>query len=366
MSNGAPSPIDDQGGAGAAGLMKGRKHIIAFEQAVSLAGSEWLREVLDELALEHDYSDFFHHLLEDELAFEQSTSSPVDRVLSASSALSLIHANTVAGGRIDGGGGGTGIEPIEAIFDSNTAAGHVVYISSDGHVDLALADALATSGVVGVAFEAVVATNTGEYVTEGPITLDDWTNVAGTEFLTPGSLYYLSKDTAGRITTTAPGDGGECVVLIGRATSATSLDIELSPPILLSGATEDEDPTVHTAIFDDSTVVGSMLYIKSDGHAGLADASAEATSGVAGVAIEVVTGGQTGHYITDGPVTRADWTPVLGTEFLTPGSYYYLSLTAGGITGTPVEEIGESIVIVGRALTENVLDLEINPGMLLN
>lgn len=332
-----------------------------------MSGSEWVRSIVDNLTLIQDYSDHFAAVAEDELVLVHSVTGRVVRVLSASSAMALIQANTVAGGRIDGGGGGgTGIEPIEAIFDSNTAAGHVVYISSAGHVELAQADALATSHAVGVAFEAVAAGNTGEYVTEGPVTIDDWTLVAGTEFLTPGALYYLSKDNPGRITTTAPGDGGECVVLIGRATSATSLDIELSPPILLSGAAEDEDPTVHTATFDDSTAVGSVLYIKSDGHTGLADASAEATSMVAGIAIEAVTGGQTGHYITDGFIERDDWTPITGSANLTPGTVYYLSLTAGGLTDTPPEEVGESIVIVGRALTENGLDIEIQPAMLLN
>ena len=60
----------------------------------------------------------------------------------------------------------------------------------------------------------------------------DWTPVAGTAALTPGLPYFLSVATAGRITTTAPSAPGEYVVLVGRALSATELDVDIEPSVL--------------------------------------------------------------------------------------------------------------------------------------
>ena len=68
---------------------------------------------------------------------------------------------------------------------------------------------------------------------EGQITKSDWTSVTGSATLTPGAVYFLSVSTAGGLTTAPPYELGETVVRVGRALSTTTLDIEISQPVLL-------------------------------------------------------------------------------------------------------------------------------------
>jgi len=59
-------------------------------------------------------------------------------------------------------------------------------------------------------------------------------NVTGeTGGLTPGAVYYLDPDTPGNLTQTAPTTTGDFVVRVGRAISATAMEISVSQPILL-------------------------------------------------------------------------------------------------------------------------------------
>lgn len=117
-------------------------------------------------------------------------------------------------------------------FDSTTAAGQAVYITTGGNTELADASALATSFVMGLAGETVTAGSNGYFITDGQISLDDWTDVTGSTTLVPGATYYLDT-TAGMLTTTAPTTPGETVVAVGKALTALTLDIEIAQPILL-------------------------------------------------------------------------------------------------------------------------------------
>ena len=122
---------------------------------------------------------------------------------------------------------------LSAEADSTIKIGYPIYIKASGHLDPARANAQATTGAVGVSISDAAAAATCKYLTEGKVTRSDWTEVAGVTSLTPGVLYYLSPTTAGRITSTAPTTTGQFVVVIGRATSATELDIEIATPVLL-------------------------------------------------------------------------------------------------------------------------------------
>jgi hypothetical protein len=121
---------------------------------------------------------------------------------------------------INGGGGGT--VKMQAIFDSNTTAGAVVYVSGDGHVDLAQANPGNIDGAtaVGIATADVLAGQTGDYIPVGPITVDTWN-------LTPGTVYYLSPDVPGGMTTTYPDNPGEFVIILGAAATSTQLNINI-------------------------------------------------------------------------------------------------------------------------------------------
>lgn len=124
-------------------------------------------------------------------------------------------------------------QPITAIFDSTTLQGMALYVPSDGHVELGLADADATSRIIGLANENVTASSSGGYVTEGQITKSDWTTVVGTMLLVPGAYYYLSETSAGQLTTTAPTSDGEYVMAVARGLTTQMLDIEIDQPITL-------------------------------------------------------------------------------------------------------------------------------------
>jgi hypothetical protein len=117
--------------------------------------------------------------------------------------------------------------------DEAILIGQPVYTKADGHVALAQANASGVCQVSGIARNSVGATYTCQYDSDTDISQDDWTDVAGTVSLTPGMTYYLDPDTAGHITVTPPFTAGQYVVRVGRAVSATTLDIEIELPILL-------------------------------------------------------------------------------------------------------------------------------------
>lgn len=131
-------------------------------------------------------------------------------------------------------GGSSGSDSMySAESDATVVLGTPLYLTVAGHVNLAQANAAGTTQVAGFANEAGTPTVSVDYISEGKITKSDWSDVAGTASLTVGSVYFLSPTTAGRITTTAPATVGQYVVKVGRATSATILDLEIEAPIRL-------------------------------------------------------------------------------------------------------------------------------------
>lgn len=121
--------------------------------------------------------------------------------------------------------------------NSNIAAitiGQPVYIQGADTVDLALADAKATSGVIGLVSDASIDSSVvGTILTDGILTSTDWTAVVGEATLTVGSVYFLSDVTAGTLTTTAPTTTGSFVTRVGTAISTTTLEVTISRPISL-------------------------------------------------------------------------------------------------------------------------------------
>lgn len=97
-------------------------------------------------------------------------------------------------------------------------AGQIVYVKSNGHVDLAKADALATcGGKLGIVMETIATTASGKiHLVEGK---------AASYFsgLTIGVMYFLSAATAGAITTTAPSAVNSCIVGLGKTSTAAKL-----------------------------------------------------------------------------------------------------------------------------------------------
>lgn len=117
---------------------------------------------------------------------------------------------------------------------SATVQGEPLYMKSDADFDKARADNLTTALVFGLAIEAVAAAGEVEAQRDGFLTLTtgQWDAVTGdTGGLTPGSRYFLSPTTAGRLTTTVPNTAGQYIVLVGIALSTTVMDIRIDQPL---------------------------------------------------------------------------------------------------------------------------------------
>jgi hypothetical protein len=102
-----------------------------------------------------------------------------------------------------------------------------VYFKSNGNVDLAKADAVATSDAkLGLVYAASIATTAS-----GNIYVDSGTRVSGFSGLTPGAPVYLSAATAGALTQTAPSTAGQVMAQVGLALSASVIEFDPEPAI---------------------------------------------------------------------------------------------------------------------------------------
>jgi hypothetical protein len=109
-----------------------------------------------------------------------------------------------------------------------------VYVKSNGNVDKAQANAIATVEVLGLATETILTTTPGTIKMDGILTATtgEWDAVAGTSGgLTPGKVYYLDPTTPGKMTGTAPIAATQFVTRLGIALSATQFDIDTELPI---------------------------------------------------------------------------------------------------------------------------------------
>jgi len=132
---------------------------------------------------------------------------------------------------------------VDVVSMTNSNAGAIVicspvYVDGAGTVDLAKADAAATTEILGLVAEAtqIGIAGSGNIQTDGILTATtgEWDAVTGDAGgLTAGSVYYVDPDTAGKLTTTAPTTAGDFVIRVGVALSTLNLDITITPPIKL-------------------------------------------------------------------------------------------------------------------------------------
>ena len=121
----------------------------------------------------------------------------------------------------------TGASTFTKTYTSTAVPGQIVYADGNTSVDLAQANADATSKIVGIAPSGVTAAASGPVQYAGPVTLTttEWDAVASTTGgLTANTKYYLSDTTAGMMLAAGSLTGitqGEYLVEIGRALSTT-------------------------------------------------------------------------------------------------------------------------------------------------
>ncbi len=126
---------------------------------------------------------------------------------------------------------------LKNVSGGTVTVGQPVIALPGDECDLAKADDLATSSVIGLVFDAsIVDDATGGVLTDGVLTAstDAWDVVTGdTGGLTPGARYYVSAATAGLLADAAPTSDGEVVACIGKAISATKMRIGVENTVLL-------------------------------------------------------------------------------------------------------------------------------------
>ena len=112
---------------------------------------------------------------------------------------------------------------------------------------------------------------------------------------------------------------------------------------------------------------GDAVYIDSAGKLNLASGGATASKYPIGF-VRGQTDGTTSNIAagsqvevqTDGIFTISDWTAVLGSSTLSPGTKYYLSsATAGNITATAPSSSNHFIVPIGRAISTTSMYIEV-------
>jgi hypothetical protein len=105
---------------------------------------------------------------------------------------------------------------------------------------------------------------------------------------------------------------------------------------------------------------GAPAYIVSNNTANLASATGLVKSRAVGLITQTASVSEATIVQTDGSVDIADWTSVIGTPSLTPGSVYFLHTADGQMSTTPPTGDGDVVVTMGVAVTTTKFDIEVN------
>lgn len=109
---------------------------------------------------------------------------------------------------------------------------------------------------------------------------------------------------------------------------------------------------------------GQAVYVQQNGQLNLAEADIFATTNVAGLAVENIAAGFVAQVATQ-TLVLADWTASTGTSLLTPGRSYYLATAPGGLTLVPPIVPGQTVRLVGLAISSTQMQLNPSTTVLL-
>ena len=120
--------------------------------------------------------------------------------------------------------------------------------------------------------------------------------------------------------------------------------------------------TNHTldTLAGESVYVGAPAYIVSNNTVNLASATGPTKSRTVGLITQAASVSDATIVQTDGSVDIANWTAVIGTASLTPGSVYFLHTADGQMRTTPPTGDGDVVVTMGIAVTTTKFDIEVN------
>jgi hypothetical protein len=124
---------------------------------------------------------------------------------------------------------------------------------------------------------------------------------------------------------------------------------------------------VYTPAVSAPAMTGMALYFTAPNTLDLAVGREPTVSGapapymVVGLANADATTGQAVGLISDGQLSKVNWTDVVGARDLVPGARYYLSAVVPGMLQSSCPTApGTIVVAVGQALSERALEVEIN------
>jgi hypothetical protein len=219
--------------SGQSALKEKRKdvtHDLDLSQSATQVG-DWNHPASDTMLLDSDAVPHVNNAndpgsstlnMSDTLAFNMERVRGIEDTISFAD---TVHAS------LDGIGSGLPLQ-YELTANETINVGQPVYVSAADTVNLADADALNTSHVLGLAVTDATANSAVLVYSDGKVERSDWTAIVGTANLVAGAVYYLST-TAGQLTTTPPTGDGDHVVRCGVAINATTIDIEINEVAIL-------------------------------------------------------------------------------------------------------------------------------------
>lgn len=114
---------------------------------------------------------------------------------------------------------------------------------------------------------------------------------------------------------------------------------------------------------DDDILAAQPVYLKSNGHLGLASNTDAMRSRVVGLALNDAEVGHACSYTNFGKVEREDWNEIASHNLFKVGQIYYLDAINGGITNIPPET--GYLVEIGRAVSSKAITLNISQSIFL-
>ena len=231
---------------GPSALKENRKTVVSglnFTQAATFIGD--FQYSADDFLLLDDAAEWHNNHASDPasgtLNMSQTAAVNIERSLVASDTVSFTSFAHAALEGYTPGGGGSGDPDLNKhimIAAETLVIGNPVYVSSSNSVTSANADAgspipyYTRCYPVGFANSNASTSNDVEVLTEGSITLADWTAITGNSSLVTGTKYFLDT-TSGKMTYIAPTGDGQVVVMLGRALTSTKFDIEIGEGVIL-------------------------------------------------------------------------------------------------------------------------------------
>lgn len=191
--------------------------------------------------------------------------------------------------------------------------------------------------------------------TDQSAAVDSVSNADGTLTISPttGAVVASRAAITGPIAVAA---GASASTITSQTGTGTKFVMDTAPTILTPtfSLTTLADTTfsgeIITLTAGENLVQGDVCYIKSDGKLWKADANAASTMPVAFISNATISANATGVFGVKG-LMRMD----SGFNFGTVGGYVYTSGTTGAITQTPPAASGDTVQILGIALTQRIL-----------